>query len=196
MFRERNLKSVPSVLFRSFIHALICTVPSCAVLTYWTVWQTWIIPSNCLATSISVPSGRLALTTLFWLLNPLFGVLMFHFAYQSATRISENISSWLSHHCKQAEVKSIDSFDWSSASATVSGFLCCGTIFFQGRLPLLPMGLCPLAETVSTAAFPLNALWWVTKYQSWVVCTWNNLEGGVFNDRFCLRIVSLFVIIL
>lgn len=29
VFRECNLQSVPSVLFRSFIHALVCAFPSC-----------------------------------------------------------------------------------------------------------------------------------------------------------------------
>lgn len=174
MFRECNLQLLPSVLFTSLIHAFICAFPSlCVLLTYWMVWETWIIPTNCLAVFSSVPNGKLAPTTLFWLLNPLFGVLSFHCAYQSATRISENISSWLSHHCKQAEVKSIDYFDCPSASATGSGFLCCGTIFFLGRLPLLPVVLCPLAETQSQSALLLFS--WMLPDEwpntSCVVCT-------------------------
>lgn len=54
------------------------------------------------------PNGKLALTTPFSLLSLLLGVLMFPYIYQSATGISGSISSWLSHPCKQTEVKSID----------------------------------------------------------------------------------------
>lgn len=121
---------------------------------------------------ISVPNGKLALTTLFLLLSPMFGVLMFHYAYQSAAGVSENISSWPSHHCKQIEVKSIDYFDLPSVSAPGSGFLCCSGL--SGEVASASRGSVPFGrdtESISTDAFQLNALWWVTKYQWWVVCT-------------------------
>lgn len=91
---------------------------------------------------LAVPDGKLALTTLLSLINPLLGVLIMVFWFGASLCLPvcqfQKISDPDFYVTKQSEVKSIDYFDWPSASATRNGILSCGIIFFQGRLPCFP----------------------------------------------------------
>lgn len=174
MFRGCNLQSVPSVLFRSLIHALICVFASgLHVLCSPIGWSgrhelfpptAWPCPSQFQVESLhSQPFFDCSITCLvFWCFIILTSL------PQEFQKISH-----LDFHITVNKVK-------LKAQITLTGLLLLplevdfyAVVQFSFRKDCLCFRWCPLAESqsVSTAAFQLNALWWVTKYQSWAVCT-------------------------